>query len=235
MFCVRIADVVIGIDHRYECIREFCRDYLAENADPAFTVSVSNAEIMDQIRASDCSRGYAESLCIFRKICLRLVRYDAFLMHCAVVAVDGTAYAFAAPSGTGKTTHICLWRELLGDRVTVVNGDKPVLRFAGERLMAFGTPWQGKENYGSNVSYPLGGICFLEQGTENAIRKTDMQEVLPRAFRQLLLPKDGETMDLFLDLAERMLKTVPCYVMRCTISTEAAELAYRTMKEGLTG
>ena len=235
MFCMRIADVTVGVDHRYEYVRELCRDYLTESAEPAFTVSVSDTEIMDQIMTSECSRGYAESLCVFRKLCLRLVRYDAFLMHCAVIAVDGTAYAFAAPSGTGKTTHIRLWRELLGDRVTVVNGDKPVMRFVDGRLIAYGTPWRGKEELGSNVSYPLGGICFLEQGAENVIRKAGMSEILPRALRQLLLPKDGETMERFLTLAERMLRTVPCYEMRCTVSTDAAELAYRTMKEGLNG
>lgn len=232
MFCVRIADVVIGIDHRYDYVRELCRNYIAEDGDPAFTVSVSDDEVKEQTEVSDCSRGYAESLCIFRKMCLRLVRYDAFLMHCAVIEVGGIAYAFAAPSGTGKTTHIGLWQEMLGDRVTVVNGDKPVFRFIDGKLIAYGTPWQGKENMGNNVSYPLGGICFLEQGTENTIRKAGTREALTRAFRQLLLPKDEETMDRFLNLVDRMLKTIPCYVMRCTISREAAEMAYRTMKEG---
>ena len=43
------------------------------------------------------SRGYCESLCLYRQICRRLPFYDAFLMHASVVAVDGEAYAFAAP------------------------------------------------------------------------------------------------------------------------------------------
>ena len=35
------------------------------------------------------------------------------------IAFDGAAYLFTAPSGTGKTTHLRLWRQYLGSRVTV--------------------------------------------------------------------------------------------------------------------
>ena len=43
-----------------------------------------------------------------------------------LISFDGQGIAFAAPSGTGKTTHIKLWQRLYGDRVEIINGDKPL-------------------------------------------------------------------------------------------------------------
>ena len=48
-------------------------------------------------------------------------------MHGAVIEYEGNGYMFSADSGTGKTTHILLWRKFLGDKVKIVNGDKPFL------------------------------------------------------------------------------------------------------------
>ena len=150
MFCIKIADIPVGIDNRYPYVWNMCREFEVKNVNPAFTVSVSEEEISEeQAGELSYSRGYCESLCLYRKICCRLARYDAFLMHSAVIAVDGRAYVFTAPSGTGKTTHIRLWLELFGNRAQVINGDKPVFRFMDDVLYACGTPWRGKEWLGS--------------------------------------------------------------------------------------
>ena len=112
MFCIEMAGIPIGIDNRYEYIERLCRGYEIEGKAPDFTVSVTEEELQ---KAQDAERpyssGYLESLCLYRKICLRLAKYQAFLMHSAVVAVDEKAYVFTAPSGTGKTT---LFRMIMG-------------------------------------------------------------------------------------------------------------------------
>ena len=48
-------------------------------------------------------------------------------------------------------------------------------------------------------------------------------------FHQVLTPSDIETLDAFLPLLDRMLREVPCYVLGCNISEEAAEVSYRGM------
>ena len=35
---------------------------------------------------------------------------------------------FTAQSGTGKSTHIKLWKKHFGKDVDIVNGDKPIVR-----------------------------------------------------------------------------------------------------------
>ena len=67
---------------------------------------------------------------------------NAFVLHSATIDVEGVGVAFSAHSGTGKTTHMNLWQELLGDKMVVVNGDKPIVRFFDEepnQPYAYGT------------------------------------------------------------------------------------------------
>jgi len=82
-----------------------------------------------------------------------------------------------APSGTGKSTHAFLWQKFLGeDNVAVINGDKPILRFREDDVLACGSPWAGKDGLQRNVCTPLGGICLLKRSSENIIRRAGAQE-----------------------------------------------------------
>ena len=193
VFCVEIAGIPIGIENQYPFVYKQCEGYIERAKPPAFKVSVSEKEVLEEQNGNfQFSRGYCESLCLYRKICCKLAVYDAFLMHASVIAVDGVAYAFTAPSGIGKTTHTKLWLKEFGERVQVVNGDKPVFRFIGDTLYACGTPWQGKEGLGNNIMCPLKAVCFLEQSKTNHIRLLRPDEVTERIFHQILIPKEEE-------------------------------------------
>lgn len=231
MFCIKIANIPIGIDNQYPYIHYLCREYIETKEDPVFTVSVSEEEIIQE-QGGDVrfSKGYCEGLCIYRKICYALVKYDAFLMHSAVVSVDGMGYVFAAPSGVGKTTHIRLWLEVFKEKVQVINGDKPIFRFIDGVLYACGTPWQGKENLGSNRMCPVQGICFLEQSSENRIRSLNVSEASRYIFSQLLIPKEKQDFEYFWMLLEKMMASTKFYLLQCTPKAEAARLAYKTMR-----
>lgn len=227
----RIADFVIDLRNRYEHVATQCRNYVAEEgAIPDFSVEVSEAEIdAADAEAPGFSRGYHESICMYRKLCTEILHYDAMLMHAAVVAVDGQAYAFSAKSGTGKSTHIMLWRRRFGERVTVINGDKPILRLKEGRIIAYGTPWCGKEGWNTNSSAPLGALCFLERSPENSIRQLNSAEALDRMIHQLLRPRGAAEMELTLRFTDVLLRTLPVFLLGCNISDEAAELSFRTL------
>jgi len=47
-------------------------------------------------------------------------------LHASTIAVHGSAVCFSAGSGTGKTTHTRLWREVFSG-VQVINGDNGYL------------------------------------------------------------------------------------------------------------
>ncbi len=231
MFSIRIADINVGIDNRYDGVRRLCRDYCIDSAATEFTASASDSEIAEEIKASErpVSPAYAESICIYRKICRIMPDYGAFLFHSAVVEFDGRAYAFSAPSGTGKTTHARLWVERFGSRARIINGDKPIIRFFGRDAYIYGTPWCGKEGYNLNVRSPLGAICFLERGSRNAIIPAQNHEITPRLLRQILVPRKAEEIKKMMPLLDLTVKNIPCWVLSCTISQKAAEVACGAM------
>jgi hypothetical protein len=55
----------------------------------------------------------------------------------------------------------------------MVNDDKPFLKFAGDDVIAYGSPWSGKHGLDTNISLPLKGICFLRRGSVNSIRQVN--------------------------------------------------------------
>lgn len=231
MFCIKIAEIPIGIENRYPYVYQLCKEYEIKDEEPRFTVSVSEEEIQEEQKEErKFLFGYCESLCIYRKICLALIKYDAFLMHSAAIEMDGGAYVFTAPSGVGKTTHIKLWKQQFGDRVQVINGDKPIYRYIEDTLYVCGTPWRGKEFMGSNRMCHVKAVCFLEQYPENHIRLLNTEEVSRRIFSQVLMPRDIESFDHFWRLLARMVTTERFYELKCNKQPEAAELAYQTMK-----
>lgn len=236
MFTIKIADIVIRIENQYTYVQWLCKDYIVPNeTSPELTVRVTEKQIQKEIQNAEVSvtPAYAEGVCTYRAICHQLPqKFQSYLMHCAVIEYEGQGYAFAAKSGTGKSTHIALWQKKFGkDAVQVINGDKPILRFIGDRLYAYGTPWCGKEGWNVNKKVPLKAICFLERATTNSIHEISASNAVMRIFHQLLSPEDIETVDALFPLLDRTLREIPCFVLGCNISEEAAETAYRGMNQ----
>ncbi len=230
MFQIEVADLVIRIDHRFDFVRNLCREYMTAPERPAdINVSVSAEELHREIeKAPECffDDAYGESVVVYEKISNALPAFDAFVMHSSVVAVEGRAYCFAAESGIGKSTHTRYWKDVLGDRVTVINGDKPIYRFQGEKLMAYGTPWCGKENWQTNAAVPLKALCLLERGKDNAIFPVNAFEHLEELMRHFHLPGGGQVdMEKLMELIDRTVTTVPVYRLRCRNDVSAAEMA----------
>ena len=237
MFFIRIADITVCLKNKYSFSENFCRDYVIDACDePDITVSATDEEISEEVDASGfgASSGYAECICLYRNLCKTLPeRFGAYLMHCAVIEYEGEGYAFAARSGTGKSTHVALWQKRFGEGVRIVNGDKPIMRFVDGRLRAYGTPWCGKEGFNENTSVPLRAICFLERAQMNDIRRITPADALMRIFSQILSPETLASADTLFPLLDRTLNEVPCFVLGCNISEEAAEVAYRGMNEDM--
>jgi len=230
MFTITLAGVRVGIDNRYPFVERQCRAYLADGDDADFTVRVTEAEIREEMTNGDFPEGYCESICVYRRICEEIAAYDVFLMHASVLEVDGYAYAFLARSGVGKSTHTRLWIKNIPN-ARVLNGDKPLLRVKEDgSIVAYGTPWNGKENWGENISAPLAAICFLERGEVNEIRSAREEEILPRLMHQYYLRGERGSVERRLAMLDTLMRAVPYFVLRCTISDEAAQVSYGAMR-----
>lgn len=228
-----IAGLRISIKNRCRYTELFCEKYLSKNqqAPADMEVAVTNEEFYAEKALSEgFSDGYIENICLYRAICRALPAFNRMLLHSAVIEYEGSAYAFLGRSGTGKSTHTGLWlRYLPGSKI--VNGDKPILEHKNGGFIAYGTPWNGKEGFGYNASIPLKGLCFIEQARENEIVALTPQQAVPLVFTQILLPEDEENATRTLELTDKLVSEIPCYLLKCTISEEAVQKSF----EALTG
>lgn len=192
----------------------------------------SREEGQQESAGAQYSPQYLETLVLLRKIAEELPDRDMFLMHGAVISWKGNAYMFTAPSGTGKSTHISLWRKYLGEGVQSINGDKPFLSVSDTEVRAYGTPWAGKERWQHNTSAPLKGICILSQAKENKIRKLTPGESLNYLLRQIHFTTTPEKAAHTLDLLDKLLTQIPVWYLECDISKEAMMLSFEALTGG---
>ncbi len=189
--------------------------------------SADREDALEGKEPQNYSDAYLETLAVYRKICEKMVEYDTILMHGSVVAVDDQAYLFTAKSGTGKSTHTRLWREVFGERAVMVNDDKPLLKLTEDGVLACGTPWDGKHRLSTNVCLPLKAVCILERGEENEIHPISAQEALPMVFQQTYRPKN---LGKYLEIIDKLTQRVAFYRLKCNQTAEAAKIAYEAMK-----
>lgn len=236
MLKLKIAGVVFGVNPKYGFTEKICRDYLYEGEEPLSFIAEILSEDIEKVKNSigNCSYGHAESLEVFRRLSEYVLnRGDGIIFHCSAVAVDGNAYLFAAPSGTGKSTHTKFWRELLGEKAVMVNDDKPIIKYEDGAFYVYGTPWMGKHNLGANIRVKIKAICKLVRGEKNAIEKISPKEMLMTIFNQTLRPETEESVDKLLGIIDKLLSSVELYKLKCTPTIDAAKLSYEVMSKGV--
>ena len=237
----KIAERVVEINSLYEKVHDYCRDY--ETDEPVdFSVSINSYDIAYEKQKSDSEYAYEglplpefsdellEETAVYRKIAEKMPKYDTFVFHGSVIAVDGQGFLFTAKSGTGKSTHTRLWREYLGEKAVMVNDDKPMLRITDNGVIAYGTPYNGKHHLGCNMSVPLKAICILTRGDKNSIVRIDKAEVYAMLLQQVYRPQDPLQMAKTLKLVDRLAANTELYRLACNMDIEAAEVAYNAMK-----
>lgn len=172
---------------------------------------------------------YLETIVIHRKICNELLSLNTFLMHGAVVAVDGNAYLFTADSGVGKTTHIRKWLKNI-EGCFVVNGDKPLIKITDTQAIACGTPWRGKEEMGTKTMVPLKAIVLMERAEKNAINKITLGQAFAFLLAQTYRPDDEAKMRKTLQLMQRLNPLVSFWWFQCNnFADDCFDVAYNAL------
>ena len=229
----KFAETVVAVSYETEFIEKQCREYLSDEA-PEIELVISADDVQyerDRADSDGYSYGYLESLAFYRKFCSYIVNKNILLFHSSAIAVDGKAYLFAAPSGTGKSTHTRLWREIFGERAVTVNDDKPLVKIENGKAIVYGTPWDGKHRLSNNISMPVAGICFLTRGEKNSIKRMQPMEALPEFLSQTFRPLSESGVAKMLELVLKATAEIPMWKLACNISDEAVKVAY----EGMSG
>lgn len=239
-FFIRLAGIDVKITCNHEETKIFCKDYLIDaQKEPSVCVLVTPEDLQLERQKTDKEYGpaaarfsdaYLETLAVYRQIASQMPAYGILLFHGSVIAVDGEGFLFTAPSGTGKSTHTRLWRELFGERAFMVNDDKPLLKVCVDgSVIAYGTPWDGKHRLSRNTGVPLKGICILAQGKENRICKKSQGEAFSTILQQTYRPvNQPDVMKQTLNILNHIMD-VGVWHLTCNISMEAVKLSYEAM------
>lgn len=230
----KFAGIPVLVKYRGRYLGEVCSDYLSDE-EPIFEVLATDDDLQYEREHAEenieYSKSYLEHTAVYRKFCEKAIDYNVVLCHGSVLEYNGDAYLFTAPSGTGKSTHTRLWREYFGEKVTMINDDKPLLRFEEDGVYAYGTPWDGKHHISCNKKAKLKGICFLKRATENKIYRIDQNDALPRLMNQIYRPRQTEGLLKTMDYVNKLLEQVPMYILECNMDKEAAKVAYEGMNK----
>ena len=225
-----IAGLKIELTPRYERLRKQSENYQS-SAVLGETVIGVKPEPFDEARVvmNRPSEGEKEYICCSAAFCRNIVPQGRFFLHASAVVCEGEAYLFAAPSGTGKSTHTAMWKKRFPGSY-ILNDDKPVIWPQKEMVTVWGTPFAGKTNLQVNRGVPLKGICFLQQDSENRIWPVEEEKALALLLNHTWRPQKKEEMNDLLDMIGQVVERVPIYEMGCTKERKAVELSYETMK-----
>ena len=233
MFKIKIADLNIKINNMYDYTKTYCQDYLIDDNELCCVEVTSTEEKLafeKEVTLEKFPDRVYELTSVYREICDKVLDYDTIFIHASSIAYEDNAYLFLALSGTGKSTHARMWKEVFGDKVTYINDDKPLLRKIDGKWMVCGTPWNGKHRRGENKMVPLKGICLIKRSDTNFVREISSKEILQKLFNQIILPRNKDSLNKTLDLVSDLIGRNKLYEINCNISHEAAIKAYEVIK-----
>lgn len=223
----QIAGLKVEMKPKFDRLKRQSESY-ASSGTPDMKVQPDSQDETKAVMSS-FSEEEREYICNSAAFCRGIIEHGRFFLHASAVVVEGQAYLFSAPSGTGKSTHTALWRKLYPESY-ILNDDKPVIWADKEGITAWGTPFAGKTDLQVNRGVPLKAICFLKQSRENLIRPVARTEALAMVLSNTWRPGNNRSMERLLGMIELLVTEIPVYEMLCTGEPEAAKLSYKVMK-----
>lgn len=230
-----IADLKVDIDFRYDFAKQRAREYYIgeDTALADIRLKAEDSDFENYIKTfnrDDCLDEF-EYVIIGNQFHRSILKFGGIMFHSSCVVADDTAYLFSADSGTGKSTHTALWLKLLGDIAYILNDDKPVIRMTQSGIFVYGTPFSGKTELNKNKKAPIGGICFLERGKKNAIKRIGVSEALPLFLAQTINKVNSDELETLLSVTDGVLGSVDIYKLSCNTDIEAAKVSYSAMSK----
>lgn len=153
------------------------------------------------------------------------LRDNILTFHGVLMEYRGQGIILSAPSGTGKTTHARLWRDL--KNALIINGDCAVCGLENGRWVGYGTPWSGTSGEQINRKVPIKAMVVLGRGEENQVRPLTGLEAFGPMWAHVRCPNwDRELAGKALELANSFLSDVPIYRLRCRPDADSVEVLH---------
>ena len=226
-FKIKIADIVIEIDAFNDSTKKYCEGFLS-NEDSELTIIMSKEDLENEKHINEDGKVYAseEISALYRKIADLFIERNIVVFHGSSFKVGNYAFIVTARSGVGKSTHVNLLKQLLGNDLEYINDDKPLLEVNNDNLMLYSSPWNGKERRGNNIKAPLKAIIFLNRGNNTYKQLNNSEEVYFRLLSQIYLPRDKAKREHALKIIDILLKSVNFYEINVNTDISSASMTY---------
>lgn len=153
-----------------------------------------------------------------------ILLHDGVSIHSSVISNNGYGYLFLGKSGTGKSTHTRLWLQNI-DGSTLLNDDNPILRFEGDKLYVYGSPWSGKTHCYKNERAVVKSIVRLEQAPVNEFSKLSGVFAWTELFPSCAILKHcTDLYQIGIGLVNKIVSSVCIGHMKCLPNAEAAKI-----------
>lgn len=227
-----IADLVVEYDLKYDRLKRLTFPFIYNGDLPTdIRLKFTEESIINLHSKMSPERtfGDAEELGVSSEFNRAVLKFNTLFVHSSALVCNGKAYLFSADSGVGKSTHTRLWLKAFGDKVHIMNDDKPVVRIYDDRIIAYSTPFDGGSGIALNEAYPLGAIIFIERGKDNSIRVPNSAEIISNLFFSTAHRLGKEKVELMLNNFEKLIERTKFYILTCNMDISAAHFAYNSI------
>lgn len=171
----------------------------------------------------------AEHIFLATELFRKILKYNAIMVHSSAIKYNDKCYLFSADSGVGKSTHTALWHKVYGDKVQIINDDKPIIRLENNKLIVYGSPFAGGTMKFQNDSAVLGAIVFLERSENNSIEELSPQKAMRYLFKETMRRIDKNKMNDSLNMINVILENCKFYKLKCNMDKSSAILSHDTI------
>lgn len=159
-----------------------------------------------------------------------MIREQRLCFHAACVNTYLGGILFSGPSGVGKSTQADLWCKYKNAKL--INGDRPILSKEKNGFLAWGSPYAGSSKCYVNESCPVSAIVMLHQSEKCHLRKLNVKEAFRQIYKGLTIYSwDRQFVEMAMDLAIELAKTVPVYEFECTPDKYAVEYLEKELQK----
>lgn len=231
-----LAGVYLSYTLRYSETKKYFKNYFCQKRATELLAATNELlECHKNIGDIGISEAYSEFYALQGITSRSLLKHNKCLFHGAAFIWQDRAWIITAPSGTGKTTQLCLWKKLFGDEIELINGDKPIIECREDKsVWVYPSPWNGKENFSGTQSGRLAGIIYLEQSDHNEINRMDIRSSMIPIYRQFLYYGDyEEEIRAVGHMEDVILRNVPIWKLSNLGDEASAELTRNTLLQYL--
>lgn len=224
-----IADFVVEIEPKFDNLKNLCSPFLyagERSAEFSAVPSESYLVALKNRMVEGSTLEQAEELATASLFNREIISHGAMLVHSSVLVYDNKAYLFTADSGAGKSTHTRMWLDKFGEKVHILNDDKPIVKIKNGVPLCCGTPFDGGSKIANNETVPIGAIIFIERSDTNFMTIPETKEIVQRLYTSTVKYVNKEDGMCLLSNFDNLISHTKFFVLHCNTDKSAVDVAY---------